>query len=84
MRQHRVDPILLERAREMRKLCAAAEVILWSVLRNRQLQNLKFRRQYAIDNHVADFYCAEYKLIVGADGDSHSERRDYDESRTQG
>jgi very-short-patch-repair endonuclease len=83
VRTNRVEPILLERARELRKLRAPAETILWSVLRNRQLGNLKFRRQYAIESYIADFYCAEHKLIIEADGDSHSEQAVYDASRSK-
>jgi very-short-patch-repair endonuclease len=78
-----VNPILLERAREMRKTRFPAEAILWSVLRDRQLDGLKFRRQHSIDKYIADFYCAEFKLVVESDGDTHDGREKYDETRTQ-
>ncbi len=83
MRPSRVDPILLKRARQMRKECAPAEEILWSALRNRQLQGFKFRRQFAILHYVVDFYCPEANLAVELDGDSHSQRIGYDLKRTE-
>jgi very-short-patch-repair endonuclease len=72
-RAFRVDPRLLEFARELRRDSAPAEQRLWSCLRTRRLNGFKFRRQFAVDRYVADFYCAECKLIVELDGDSHFE-----------
>ncbi|HEX8915478.1 MAG TPA: endonuclease domain-containing protein [Humisphaera sp.] len=70
-RAFRVDPRLLELARELRTDQSPAEQKLWRFIRNRRLANLKFRRQFAVDRYIADFYCAEYKLIVELDGPSH-------------
>ena len=80
---HRVDPRLLAFAREMRHEPAPSEQKLWQCLRNRQLNGFKFRRQAPIGSYIADFSSAECRLIVELDGDSHSERRDYDAARTQ-
>src|SRR4051794_38983571 len=60
-----------------------AESKLWSGLRNRHLAGLKFRRQTPRSPFVADFYCAEMKLIVELDGGSHNERETYDQRRTK-
>jgi very-short-patch-repair endonuclease len=83
MRPRRVNPLLLERARAMRHESAPAEEILWAAIRNRQLEGFKFRRQFAILQYVVDFYCAEAKLVVELDGDSHSEQIGYDAKRTE-
>ncbi len=48
-----------------------AEIILWSMLKGRQLEGYKFRRQYSVEHFVIDFYCPELKLAVEVDGDSH-------------
>ena len=48
-----------------------AEAILWSMLRNRQLDGLKFRRQAPVAGAIADFACHEIKLIVELDGGVH-------------
>ena len=66
----------------MRTQGAKAEQILWWSLRNRRCDGLKFRRQVPIGRFIADFYCAEFKLIVELDGESHDEQMEYDEKRT--
>ncbi len=72
---------LVSRAREMRKGMPAAEVALWNRLRGDQL-GVRFRRQHRIGSYIADFFAHAVKLVVEVDGDSHDERRDYDEKRT--
>jgi very-short-patch-repair endonuclease len=79
----RFSPRLLSRAREMRQESAPAEKLLWHYLRNRQIANLKFRRQAVIGNYIADFYCADRRLVVELDGISHLDRIDHDEERTR-
>ena len=71
-------------ARELRLRTTEAEQKLWSLLRNRQLKGKKFRRQHAIANYVADFYCNESKLVIELDGNFHTveETKEYDKSRT--
>jgi very-short-patch-repair endonuclease len=56
---------------------------MWEILRDRRLEGIKFRRQSPISIFVADFYCAELKLVVELDGEVHSERRQaaHDENR---
>jgi very-short-patch-repair endonuclease len=53
-------------------LARAPERKLWSALRNRQLDDAKFRRQQPIGPFIADFVCQERRLIVEADGGQHS------------
>ena len=73
-----------EYAKELRNRTTEAEQKLWSLLRNRQLKGKKFRRQHAIANYVADFYCNESKLVIELDGNFHTEAetKEYDKSRT--
>src|SRR5687768_1985824 len=73
---------LVSRAREMRKDMPAAESKLWNALRGDQLLGLRFRRQHRLGSYIADFYCHAAKLVIEVDGDSHDERRAYDEKRT--
>ena len=61
-----------EYARELRLRTTEAEQKLWFLLRNRKLKGKKFRRQHAIANYVADFYCNESKLIIELDGNFHT------------
>src|SRR4051812_24331829 len=82
-RPFRVEPSLLEFARVLRTVQTSAEEKLWKCLRNRRLNGLKFRRQVPIDHYVADFYCADAKVIVELDGEAHEEKQHSDESRTE-
>ncbi|TIL74161.1 MAG: DUF559 domain-containing protein, partial [Mesorhizobium sp.] len=41
-------------ARAMRADATKAENILWQVLRNRQLEGLKFKRQVPLDGYILD------------------------------
>jgi len=66
----------------MRRRQTSAEARLWSRLRNRQLENLKFRRQVPRGPFVADFLCDEAMLIVEVDGSQHNERAAEDDRRT--
>jgi very-short-patch-repair endonuclease len=55
----------------LRKNMPVAEKIIWAKLRNQQIEDCKFRRQYSIDVFVVDFYTTELKLAIEIDGDSH-------------
>ena len=70
------------RARELRSQSGDAEWKLWSVLRNRQLGGLKFRRQVPIGRYFADFACFDARLVVEVDGSQHTDRAAYDAART--
>ncbi|TAH37992.1 MAG: DUF559 domain-containing protein [Alphaproteobacteria bacterium] len=41
-------------------------------MKGKKLEGLKFRRQQPIHKYVADFYCADRKLVVELDGVSHN------------
>jgi very-short-patch-repair endonuclease len=75
---------LVARARENRKNPTPAESLIWNkVLRHRQFECHKFARQKPIGRYIVDFYCAELRLVVEIDGDSHAAQAAYDEKRTQ-
>jgi very-short-patch-repair endonuclease len=59
-----------------------AERKLWSILRNRQMDGLKFRRQHPFDNYILDFVCLEKMIVVEVDGGQHQERQVEDSVRT--
>lgn len=61
----------VDRARALRRDMTGPERHLWQHLRSRQLDGLKFRRQYPLGPFVLDFYCAEASLAVEVDGESH-------------
>jgi very-short-patch-repair endonuclease len=74
----------LKRARSLRKNQTEAEKRLWSYLRDKRLQGHKFNRQVPVGIYIADFLCAEAKLIVEVDGATHGDADEvaYDEKRT--
>ena len=67
--------INIDKSRELRKNQTDAEKKLWSLLRNRQLGGTKFRRQFSIGKYILDFYCAEYKIGIEADGGQHFDEK---------
>ena len=77
---------LIAFARQLRKDSTDAEDILWQLLRNRQLNGAKFRRQHPVaTGYILDFYCAECRLAIEVDGSIHDlpEQAAYDAKRTQ-
>ncbi len=72
----------VENARRLRRDQTDAERILWSRLRDRHLNGLRFKRQVPIDRYIADFCCANARLITELDGGHHSANGETDAKRT--
>lgn len=68
--------------RKLRNNMTEAEKKIWAVLRRKQFQGYKFRRQHPFDQYILDFVCLEKKLIVEIDGGQHLELCSLDEERT--
>ena len=70
--------------RKLRKNLTAA-VALWTMIKNRQLVDERFLRQFSIGHYVVDFYCHKYKLSIELDGAGHftEEGREYDAKLTE-
>ena len=75
--------LMTERARTLRRDSTDAERRLWSALRNRRLDGIRFRRQVVLGRYVADFCSAHPKLVVELDGAQHEDQKSYDEARTR-
>ena len=74
MRKYFSNKILFKNyRRELRNNSTSAEATLWKLLKNKQLDGRKFRRQHGLGNYIVDFYCSSERLIVELDGDSHGE-----------
>ncbi|QQZ28973.1 endonuclease domain-containing protein [Thiothrix subterranea] len=75
---------LVALARVNRKNPTPAEYKMWSeILRRRQLTGFKCLRQKPIDGYIVDFYCAVLALVIEIDGDSHTDKMEYDTERTR-
>lgn len=82
-RSIRASGVIRKRAQELRQKQTPAEEALWARLRGRKLDGMKFRRQHPIGRFIADFYCAEVKLIIEVDGEIHQHQKAYDQARTE-
>lgn len=71
------------RQHELRRNSTDAEKLLWSKLRNRQLDGLKFRRQSPIDQYIVDFLSESAKVIVELDGGQHAMQTEADAERSR-
>ncbi len=66
-RKHNKNNVPL--ARELRKNMTKEERHLWYDFLRRY--PVKFLRQKPLGNYIADFYCAEAKLVIELDGSQH-------------
>jgi len=75
----------IEKRRLLRQNITKAEKLLWDKIRDRQLENCKFRRQYSVDKFVMDFYSSEFKLAIEIDGESYFKEgaAEYDNARQE-
>ena len=82
---------ITELARELRKNPTPSEKLFRELVRKRRFKGLRFIRQKPFVHtqygtkryfYIADFYCAEHKLIVEIDGKVHDYQKDYDRQRT--
>lgn len=76
--QGSVERALLRRtvlSRRHRNNPTPAERVLWQRLRRRQLDDLRFRRQFPVGPYFADFFCVTAKLAIEIDGSSHDGRQ---------
>ena len=79
----RSTPTMRHRVGELRKELTPAENKLWAYLRPMREDGLRFRRQYAIGQYIADFCAPRNKLVVELDGSQHLAQEEYDEERTR-
>ena len=59
------------RARRLRRTMSPAEMKLWYALRERP-GGYKFRKSHPAGFFALDFFCAQAKLAIEVDGESHS------------
>ncbi len=75
--------IMVLRARSLRRSATDAEKLLWSALRNRRCEGIRFRRQVVVGRYIADFCAPNPKLIIELDGSQHEKQESYDAARTR-
>ena len=60
-------------SRQLRAQASDAEGKLWHALRRKQINGLRFRRQFALGPYFADFVCLPARLVIEVDGGQHGE-----------
>ena len=76
---------LEDQRKHLRKNLTSAEATLWTLLKGKQLEGRKFRRQHSVGYYVLDFYCPSEKLTIELDGQHHftEDGMKHDEERTK-
>ena len=67
------DIKLVRLAQNLRNNMTKEEVILWQHIRNRQIENTKFRRQQQIGAYICDFVSFERRIVIELDGGQHNQ-----------
>src|SRR5689334_13022020 len=58
-------------ARALRRRPTPAERHAWTLLRNRGILGLKFRRQHVLHGFIVDFYSASERVVIELEGGVH-------------
>jgi len=82
-RNVRAVPLVHHRARRLRREQTEAERKLWDRLRSEELSEFRFRRQFVIEEFIADFACTKARLVIELDGAHHLNQTAKDEWRTR-
>jgi len=71
--------------RNLRKKMTFAEVALWIMIKNKQLDGVRFLRQYSVGHYILDFYTPQFKLAIELDGEGHftEQQMAYDKRRDE-
>ena len=77
------NPLLRERAKELRKAGNLSEVLLWQKLHKKKFKNFDFDRQKIIGDYIVDFYCLDCRVVIEIDGSSHDDKIEYDDKRNK-
>ena len=69
-------------SKQLKTEMTEAEKLLWSKIRRKQLNGVKFCRQKIVGNYIVDFLSFDKKLIIELDGGQHADQVEYDKKRT--
>ena len=68
-------------AKKLSKNSTMVESLLWSRLRDKRLQGIKFGRQQPIANFIVDFVSFEKRMVIELDGSQHKMNQEKDKER---
>jgi very-short-patch-repair endonuclease len=69
-------------ARRLRREPTDAERALWTLLRRKQLDGFRFRRQQPMGPYIVDFFCPSQRLVIELDGGQHDAGLPAEQRRT--
>ena len=71
--------------KDLRNNGTSAEATFWKLIKGKQIDGLKFRRQHGVGPYILDFYCPQLQLCIELDGEVHSttEAMDYADTRAR-
>ena len=69
-------------AEGLRHAPTKAERVLWTALRNKQVEGIKFRRQCPFGTYILDFCAPSHRLVIEVDGGIHTQQAEQDEARS--
>ena len=52
---------------ELRASATPAEKLLWQYIKEKQIDNYRFRRQHGVGPYILDFYCPSLRLGIELD-----------------
>ena len=55
----------------LRNNLTPAEATLWKHIKNKQIYNVQWRRQFSVGPYILDFYCPKARLAIELDGKEH-------------
>jgi very-short-patch-repair endonuclease len=73
--------MLKQNARRLRKQMTDAERSLWHLLRRKQIDGHRFRKQVPIGKYIVDFACLDARLVIELDGGQHTDAAEADRER---
>ena len=59
--------------KNLRNCSTSAEATLWKLIKDKQIDGLKFRRQHSVGSYILDFYCPSLRLGIELDGNVHDD-----------
>lgn len=60
-----------KRRQYLRNHATETEKILWTRIKQKQINAVKFRRQHSIGPYIVDFYAPQIGMVIEIDGPSH-------------
>ena len=58
--------------KELRNEGTSAEATLWLSLKGKQIEGVRWRRQFGVGPYILDFYCPQLRLCIELDGAQHN------------